>query len=284
MAMKRTVALVVKEDMQAQRTADAFTVWLGHRGVRVIRKTAVSDSSIPCCEAPLDADLAFVLGGDGTFLSAVRWIGNLEIPLLGIKFGEVGFLAEVVEDRLYEIAGAVLEGAYTAEERMCLRVRLSRGGELLVDEKVLNDVVISKSALARLARVCTEIDGRYLTTYTGDGLIIATPTGSTAYSMAAGGPVVHPTIDAILLTPICPFTLTNRPLILPGGVHVTVRLDPRSSGDIMLTCDGQFGHALQHGDTLWVVRAETPVRMITLPDQRYFDMLKTKLRWSGERI
>jgi NAD+ kinase len=167
---------------------------------------------------------------------------------------------------------------------MRLRVTLSRGGEILMEERVLNDVVISKSALARLARVRTEIDGRYLTTYTGDGLIIATPTGSTAYSMAAGGPVVHPAIEAILLTPICPFTLTNRPLILPDGVQITVRLDPRSSGDIMMTCDGQSGHALHHGDTLCVVRAEAPVRMITLPDQRYFDVLKAKLRWSGERI
>lgn len=282
--MARTVALVVKDDGQAQKTADAFSVWLGHRGVQVLRKTVVAENPMSCCDAPAGVDLVFVLGGDGTFLSAARWIGDFEIPLLGVKFGEVGFLAEVLEDRLYEIADAVLEGRYTAEERMRLRVTLSRGGEVRVEERVLNDVVISKSALARLARVRTEIDGRYLTTYTGDGLIIATPTGSTAYSMAAGGPVVHPAIDAILLTPICPFTLTNRPLILPDGVQVTVRLDPRSSGDIMMTCDGQSGHALQHGDTLSVLRAASPVRMITLPDQRYFDVLKTKLRWSGERI
>ncbi|MCW7754947.1 NAD(+)/NADH kinase [Desulfobotulus sp. H1] len=282
--MAATVGLIVKEDEQAQKTADAFSVWLANRGLKVVRHSASGEEVLSYCGAPSEVEVVFALGGDGTFLSAARWIGNRGVPLLGVKFGEVGFLAEVVEDRLYEIADAVLEGYYTAEERMCLRVSLHRGGQVLLEERVLNDVVISKGALARLARVRTEIDGRYLTTYTGDGLIIATPTGSTAYSMAAGGPVVHPFLKAILLTPICPFTLTNRPLILPDGVRVTVRLDPRSSEDIMLTCDGQSGHALQHGDSLSVVRAEIPVRMITLPDQRYFDVLKAKLRWSGERI
>ncbi|TYT74739.1 NAD(+)/NADH kinase [Desulfobotulus mexicanus] len=282
--MARTVGLMVKDDEQAQRTADAFSVWLVNRGLEVVRALASGYGPVACCKAVKGVEVVFVLGGDGTFLSAARWVGNLGVPLLGVKFGEVGFLAEVPEDRLYEIADAVLQGFYTAEERMCLKVSLHRGDEILLEERVLNDVVIAKSAMARLARVRTEIDGRYLTTYTGDGLIVATPTGSTAYSMAAGGPVVHPFLEAILLTPICPFTLTNRPLILPEAARITIRLDSRSSENIMLTCDGQSGHDLQHGDSLCVERANTPLRLITLPGQRYFDVLKAKLRWSGERI
>lgn len=282
--MSPKVGLVVKEDTQAFKVADAFSLWLVHQGITVFQESAQASSPIPSSGAPCDLDLVFVLGGDGTFLAAARWVGNLGIPILGIKFGEVGFLAEEIAERLYETASSVLEGNYTLEERMCLRVALQRGEEVLLEERSLNDVVIFKGALARLARVRTEIDGRYLTTYAGDGLIVATPTGSTAYSMAAGGPVVHPSIEAILLTPICPFTLTNRPLILRNDARIGIHLDPRSSEEIMVTCDGQIGYPMHHGEALVVSRAQTPVKLVKLPGKRYFDVLKEKLHWSGERI
>lgn len=282
--MLEKIGLVVKEDTRALKVADAFSRWLDHRGLSVFRETARGSKPVPACGAPPDLDLVFALGGDGTFLAAARWVGNLGIPILGVKFGEVGFLAEEVAERLYETAGSVLEGNFDLEERMCLRVTLQRGDEVLLEERALNDVVISNGALARLARVRTEIDGRYLTTYAGDGLIVATPTGSTAYSMAAGGPVVHPSIEAILLTPICPFTLTNRPLILKDDAKITIYLDPRSSEHVMMTCDGHAGYPLHHGESLVVSRAKVPVKLVRLPGKRYFDILKEKLRWSGERI
>ena len=281
--MKR-VGLVVKSDIYAARTAQSFLHWLEEQGVDVVFRENNGAETGDADRAPDDLEAVFVLGGDGTFLSAVRWIGDQDIPVLGVKFGEVGFLAEVREDAMYNAARQVLSGDYTAEDRMRLKMVLKRNEKVIAEERVLNDLVISKSALARLARVRTEIDGKYLTTFTGDGLIMATPTGSTAYSMAAGGPVVHPEVDAILLTPVCAFTLTNRPLILPDSARISVQLDPRSTESIIVTCDGQAGFEFRHGDELVVERAVRPIRLITMPDQQYFDVLKAKLRWSGERI
>ena len=147
----------------------------------------------------------------------------------------------------------------------------------------MNDIVINKGALARLARIKTYINDRYLTTFRADGLIVSTPTGSTGYSLAAGGPIIHPTVPGIVITPICPFTLTNRPIIVPDSVCINLRLD-KSASDIMLTFDGQAGLEITEKDTIIVRKGCQPIQMITLPDRHYFDVLKTKLRWSGERI
>ena len=159
---------------------------------------------------------------------------------------------------------------------------MTRGSRPAVQETVLNDIVINKGALARLAYIRTQIDEHYLTTYRADGLIIATPTGSTAYSLAAGGPIVHPQVPGIVMTPICPFTLTNRPLILPESAEIKVRLE-KGSSDIMLTFDGQQGLEIDERDTILVRKSSHPVHMINLPGQNYFDVLKEKLRWSGGR-
>ncbi len=223
-----------------------------------------------------------MLGGDGTFLSAVRWIGNQTIPILGFKFGEVGFLAETAEDSLFPTAEAVLNGRFAIHPRMQLLVRVFRNDASIAEETVLNDVVINKGALARLSNIITYIDDHYLTTYRADGLILATPTGSTAYSLAAGGPVIHPAVPGFIMTPICPFTLTNRPLIVPDTVEVKIRLD-RKTSDIILTFDGQLGLEIDHRDAILIRKSAYPVHMITMPDMNYFDVLKTKLRWSGGR-
>jgi NAD+ kinase len=166
---------------------------------------------------------------------------------------------------------------------MRLQVELNRRGEIFVQETVLNDVVINKGALARLAHIRTYIDRQYLTTYKADGLIVATPTGSTAYSLAAGGPILHPGVPAIIMTPISPFTLTNRPLIIPDSACITIRLEEKSE-DIMLTFDGQAGLEIDEKDTIIVRKGKHPINMITMPDQEYFDVLKAKLRWSGGRV
>jgi NAD+ kinase len=281
------VGLVVKEDSKAKNRAEDLEKWLRNKGVEVVRKEYLPPdqflSGRKQTKAPRDLFCIFVLGGDGTFLSAVRWIGDQSIPVLGVKFGEVGFLAETSEESLFSAAEAVLSNSFTTSPRMRLQVTLSRNGKKIINETVLNDVVINKGALARLAHIETYINDHYLTTYRADGLIVSTPTGSTAYSLAAGGPVIHPSVPAVIMTPICPFTLTNRPLIIPDTSVIKIRLEKRSS-HIMLTFDGQQGVKITNKDTIVIKKSPHPINMIIIPDQDYYDVLKTKLRWSGGRV
>lgn len=282
----KKIGLVIKADAKANEKADELEQWLQSRGVEVIRKKTrapgLRDPREHQKSAPSDLSCIFVLGGDGTFLSAVRWIGNSNIPVLGIKFGEVGFLAEISEENLLSNVEMILAGKYKLKPRMRFDVQVNREGQTIARETVLNDVVINKGALARLAHIDTYIDEIYLTTYSGDGLIIATPTGSTAYSLAAGGPVIHPEVPGIIMTPICPHTLTNRPLILPEDVSIKIKLEEGSS-DMMLTFDGQVGLEINGRDEILVKKAQQPLNMIRIHGLQYFDILKTKLRWSGGR-
>ena len=283
----KKVGIVIKEDTEAIRKADELESWLISRDIEVVRKEdlrprrriADMDKSF----APPDLFCIFVLGGDGTFLSAVRWIGDQNIPILGVKFGEVGFLAEIAEDSLFFVAEAVLNNEFVTKPRMRLLVKVIREERELACETVLNDIVVNKKALARLAHIETYIDDHYMTTYSADGLIIATPTGSTAYSLAAGGPIIHPGVAGILITPICPFTLTNRPLVVPDSACIKVRL-ARESLDIILTFDGQGCIEIDENDTIIIQKGSYPINMITMPDQHYIDVLKDKLRWSGGRV
>ena len=283
----KKIGIVVKADAKATKKADELESWLRSKDIDVVRKEnlppkrriADKDKSF----APADLLYIFVLGGDGTFLSAVRWIGNQNIPIIGVKFGEVGFLAETVEENLFSAAEAVLNNEFDIEPRMRLLVKVIRKEKELACETVLNDIVINKGALARLAHIEMYINDHYLTTYSADGLIVATPTGSTAYSLAAGGPIIQPSVPGILLTPICPFTLTNRPLIVPDSVCIKIRLGKKPS-DIMLTFDGQAGLEINEEHTIIIRKGLYPINMITLSGQHYFDVLKTKLRWSGGRV
>jgi len=278
----KSIGLYVKKDAEACRKAAELENWLVARGCNVIRQSSPSLSA-DMAGAPDSLECVMVLGGDGTFLSAVRWIGRQRIPLLGVKFGEVGFLAETTEDQLFGAAQMVLDNRFAIRERMQLSVTVLRGGRPVMNGIVLNDVVINKGALARLADIETHVDNHYLTTFRADGLIIATPTGSTAYSLAAGGPVIHPGVAGIVMTPICPFTLTNRPLIIPDSACIEMRL-AKPSEDIMLTMDGQAGCNITGGDAVRICKDNHSVRMITLPDHNYYDILKEKLHWSGGRV
>ncbi len=283
--MKR-VGLVVKNDPLAIQKAGELEIWLKSRDIEVFRKENFSPNPSPSGyrHAPNDMFCVLVLGGDGTFLSAVRWIGDAAIPVLGVKFGEVGFLAEISEDNLFEAAAAIIHQNFTTFSRMRLRADILRMDECIATETVLNDIVINKGALARLASIKTLLDDHYLTTYRADGLIVATPTGSTAYSLAAGGPIVHPTVPGIILSPICPFTLTIRPLVIPDSVVITIVLEKEAS-DVLVTFDGQSGIELRDNDTIRIQKSPYPVHMIGLPGQRsYFDLVKAKLRWSGGRV
>jgi NAD+ kinase len=286
LAVKK-IGIVVKADAEATKKADELENWLRSKDIDVVRKENLPPKSKIAGKeksfAPADLLYIFVLGGDGTFLSAVRWIGDQNIPIIGVKFGEVGFLAETVEENLFSAAEAVLNNQFNIEPRMRLLVKVLRNEKELARETVFNDIVINKGALARLAHIETYINDHYLTTYSADGLIVATPTGSTAYSLAAGGPIIHPAVPGILMTPICPFTLTNRPLIVPDSANIKIRLGKKSS-DIMLTFDGQIGLEINEEHTIIIRKGLYPVKMITLPGQQYFDVLKAKLRWSGGRI
>jgi len=272
----KRIGLVIKNDEKAQKKARELEKRLGDQCVVIdIRNSKNKD-------IPDDLLCMIVLGGDGTFLSAARFIENLKIPLMGVKFGEVGFLAETTEDNLNKAITLMLEGKYTIQKRTRLDIKVVRGNEQIIDVDVLNDAVINKSALSRLASCAVYLDSTYLTTYRADGLIVATPTGSTAYSLAAGGPVVYPAVPSIILTPICPFTLTNRPLIIPDSTRIEIRLEG-SPEDIILTLDGQEGFEMDPKDKIFIKKSRNDIKMISFEDQSYFKVLKTRLKWSGGR-
>jgi NAD+ kinase len=278
--------LFTKPDPKVIGKADDFEKWLRAHHLEVLRQQSRPpgrpvEADQPW-EAPPGLDCVFVLGGDGTFLSAARWVGQRDIPVIGIKFGEVGFLAEIAAEQLYAAAEHVIKREFTITRRMRLDITVIREDKTIARESVLNDVVINKGALARLASIDTHVDDQFLTTFRADGLIVASPTGSTAYSLAAGGPVIHPEVPGIILTPICPFTLTNRPLIVPDGARIKIRLQNQSS-DNMLTFDGQLGLGISDRDTILVQKGGHPLSLITLPGHNYFDILKAKLSWSGGR-
>ena len=280
------IGIVVKADDAAQRKADELESWLTKRGIEVVQKKnfphgrKVSDQMQPF--APSDRFCVFVWGGDGTFLSAVRWIGDQKIPVLGVNFGETGFLAETGENELFAITELILNRKFSIEPRMRLRVRVIRGEEERAGETVLNDVVVNKGALARLAHIKTYLDDYNLTTYRADGLIVATPNGSTASSLAAVGPILHAAGPGLIMTPICTFTLTNRPLMLPASVTMTIRLAKKSS-NIMLTFDGQMGLEIDDRDRIVVQKDHHAINMITISGDHYYDVLKTRLSWCGGR-
>ena len=272
---KQRVGIVIKNEAHAQKKAQKLIQTLGDRCVLIDTAQTVN---------PLPDDLIciIVLGGDGTFLSVARFIENQDIPLVGVKFGEVGFLAETTEEDLYEAVETIFKGEYLIRERDRLEIRVMRKGEPIIVEDVLNDAVINKAALSRLASCAVYLDDTYLTTYRADGLIVATPTGSTAYSLAAGGPVVHPAVPSIILTPICPFTLTNRPLLIPDTTRVEIRLEG-SPEDMILTLDGQEGFEMDPRDKIFIRKSRNAVKTISFEDQSYFKVLKTRLKWSGGR-
>ena len=282
----KKVGLFVKKDKKAAKKADEFESWLKNKQIEVVRKESLPPGLHSPAKhrvsAPRDLSCLFVLGGDGTFLSAVRWIGDLNIPVLGVKFGKIGFLAETAAENLFTAAEKIFNDDYSIKRRMRLKVDVVRENKTITSVPVLNDIVINRGALARLADVETHIDDHYLTTFRSDGLIVATPTGSTAYSLAAGGPVIHPDVPGIIITPICPFTLTNRPLIVPDSIRITLKL-AKGASDIKLTFDGQEGLDIDDRDTIIVRKGSHALNMISLPGQHYFDVLKAKLRWSGGR-
>ncbi len=227
------------------------------------------------------ADLYVVIGGDGTLLSVARAIASQPRPILGVNLGGLGFLTETSLEEMPEVLVEVLEGRYLLERRMALDATLLRSGRSIARQIVLNDVVITKSAVARIIDLSLSIDRHFVTTYKADGLIVSTPTGSTAYSLSAGGPIIHPEMQAVLIAPICPHTLTMRPLVVPedSAVEVALRTD---ASEVYLTLDGQVGHPMRARDRVRVRRSRLPVLMVRSGRKTYYEVLRHKLHW-GER-
>ncbi|MBI3602987.1 MAG: NAD(+)/NADH kinase [Nitrospirae bacterium] len=224
------------------------------------------------------ADMVIVLGGDGTMLSAARLVEERGVPILGVNMGGLGFLTEVSLEHLYPSLERVFAQEYSLDDRLMILAQMHRHGEHVAQATVLNDVVVSKGTLSRMIEIQIMIDGKFVTNLRGDGLIVSTPTGSTAYSLSAGGPIITPSIQALILTPICPHTLTHRPLLIPSSAALEVTLTSEDEG-AMTTFDGQVGIAMTQGDTVAIGASEHRTRLVRFSDRTYYDVIRRKLKW-----
>ena len=287
MAAVKTVAIFAKPNApQALKLVPELLAWLAAHGIdaRLDNETAHYAGMLVGLDrqhVPEGCDLAIVLGGDGTLLSAARAIGSRSIPLLAVNLGGLGFLTSIPTEDLYTELERALTAAPRITRRKMLRVSLVREGAVVAEYQALNDVVIAKSSIARIVDLETWADGSFVCEYKADGLIISTPTGSTAYSLSAGGPIIYPTVNAICLTPICPHTLTNRPLIIPAEMGVRV-VSKAAAEESFLTVDGQVGSPLEAGDAVECAISDFDVLLVRPPHKTFFDVLRQKLKW-GER-
>lgn len=281
----RKIGLVLKRhDPRVRDVVTEIIPWLQARGVEVFldQETAsqypLSSSVRAADELAASVEVIAVFGGDGTFLYAARLVGSSGVPLLGINLGSLGFLAEVKLEEMHAAFERLLDGHYRLEERVFLDVEVFRQEHQLAQYLALNDAVINKGALARIIELEVWVNSELVTITRADGLIISTPTGSTAYSISAGGPIVYPTLGAFIITPICPHTLSNRPVVVPDGALVGICL--RHGGDVMLTVDGQVGMPLTQGDCIRLRKAGAAIRVIQATDATFFKLLREKLKWN----
>ena len=283
--MIRTVGLVVKyEEPKAIEMLSWLVPWLKEKRKQVLVEPGVFRNGARSCtkrEMVKRADLIVVLGGDGTFLSVARLVERPKVPILGVNLGGLGFITEVAVDELESVLERTLAGDFSVERRMTLEVQVHSKRVKPKKFRVLNDAVIAKGARSRIIDLEAYVGKEYLCTYRADGLIISTPTGSTAYSLAAGGPILYPSLGAIVLSPICPHTLTNRPIVVSS--KSTIRVTLRSAGDtVILSPDGQQGVLLKDGDVVEVRDYGVPISLVKAPSRGYFEILRNKLKW-GER-
>ena len=286
--MIRSVGIVCKPIREVVSSmVPPLVQWLGERKIAVF----VDQETAQCVDpgapvVPRDAlaariDLLIVLGGDGTLLSATRALGGQKVPILAVNLGGLGFLTSVTREELYPVLERVLAGEHQVSERMMLVAKILRNNETADRQVALNDAVINKAALARMLDFDVYVDRAQVGRYRADGLIVATPTGSTAYSLAAGGPVVHPELDALVITPICPHMLTNRPLVIPDTACVEIDI-AAAEEPVYLTLDGQVGFKLEPRDRVAITKSPSRVAFVQSPQKSYFEVLRSKLRW-GER-
>lgn len=286
----RTIGIIYKRSFElARQEALKLEAWLKEKGLVVYsEEVSASETSNSCQDTPSnfpnDMDALVVLGGDGTLLGAARRVGQYGIPILGVNIGGLGFLTEIQLKRLYPDVEMMLQERLEVESRLMLETTVLRDDAEICRFLVLNDVVINKGQLARIIDLDVHINDQFLTTFRADGLIISTPTGSTAYNLSAGGPILYPTLANFILTPICPFTLTNRPIILPDSDTVSIGMGEESEEKVSLTFDGQVGFDFSHGDKVIIRKSKKRIKLIKSPDQTYFEILRAKLMWGGVTV
>ncbi len=288
-SIKRIGIVLKPHQPDALRTLCELATWLHQRGIsllggpeiereRIQQQTGCAVEEIPTEQLAANVDLILVLGGDGTMIATARTVGDREVPVLGVNYGGLGYLAEFRIEELYDALQTILDGNYRLDPRVMLDVELRRGEELLKQNRVLNDVVINKSALARIIEIEANLNQQFVNAFRADGLIVSTPTGSTAYNLSAGGPVIFPSMNAVVITPICPFTLSNRPIVVPDDAIIELCLKTEQE-DVALTLDGQVGFPLKVEDRVVIRKSETTFNLVQPMNRNYFDVLRDKLRW-----
>jgi NAD+ kinase len=284
------VGIVLKPHQpDALKTICELVVWLAERNIHLVggpeieRERIEHQTGCPVQEVQADkladkVDLILVLGGDGTMIATARMIGDQDVPVLGVNYGGLGYLAEFRIEELYSALESILAGNYQLDKRVMLSVELRRGDTVITSNRVLNDVVINKSALARIIEIEAYLNRHFVNSFRADGLIVSTPTGSTAYNLSAGGPVIFPSMNAVVITPICPFTLSNRPIVVPDNAEIELLLKTEHE-EVALTLDGQVGFPLKPEDRVTIRKSRTTFNLIQPMNRNYFDVLRDKLRW-----
>ena len=288
-SIKRIGIVVKPNHPDALRTLCSLAQWLSERNIEIVCGPAIEHDRIEKetgCPVQVVApevlatsvDLILVLGGDGTMIATARMVGDAETPVIGVNYGGLGYLAEFRIDELYTALEAILAGQFVLQRRLMLTVELWRNDAEATHSRVLNDVVINKSALARIIEIEAYLNQQFVNSFRADGLIISTPTGSTAYNLSAGGPVIYPSMHAMIITPICPFTLSNRPIVVPDDAVIELRLKTPSE-EVALTLDGQVGFPLQTQDRVLIRKSRTAFNLVQPMNRNYFEVLRDKLRW-----
>ena len=288
-SIKRIGIVLKPHQPDALKTICELVAWLAEREIKLVggpeiererveHQTGCSIDEAPTEQLAADADLMLVLGGDVTMIATARMIGDREVPVLGVNYGGLGYLTEFRIEELYSALESILAGNYRLDKRVMLSVELRRSDSSLTSNRVLNDVVINKSALARIIEIEVYFNNQFVNSFRADGLIVSTPTGSTAYSLSAGGPVIFPSMNAIAITPICPFSLSNRPLVVPDDAEIELLLKTDNE-DVALTLDGQVGFPLKVADRVVIRKSRTTFNLIQPSNRNYFDVLRDKLRW-----
>jgi NAD+ kinase len=285
-SIENLVVVAKIDGTEGARMASELGRWLDERGIGVRYDADTSaalgrDGGVPRGTLPDAVDLVIAIGGDGTLLSVARTAVPRGVPILGVNFGSLGFLTELQPDELFSGLETVLRGDYSIEERQTLRVRHLRAGRVRQEYALLNDAVLTKSALARMITINVRVDDEEVATYTSDGLIVSTPTGSTAYNLSAGGPILDPRMHAFVIAPICPHTMTYRPLVVPGDVSLDVRLLSSAEEAVYLTLDGQIGFPFGTEDSLEIDHHPHPARLVRVAGRPFFEVLRRKLRWGA---
>ena len=286
----KRIGLVLKPHQpDALRTICELATWVADRDITLVggpeiereqirQQTGCSVDEVSSDKLAHDVDLLLVLGGDGTMIATARLMGDREVPVLGVNFGGLGYLAEFRIEELYNALESILSGNYRLDKRVMLDVELLRGDQRVTSNRVLNDVVINKSALARIIEIEANLNHQFVNSFRADGLIVSTPTGSTAYNLSAGGPVIYPSMNAIVITPICPFTLSNRPIVVPDDAVIELCLKTEQE-EVALTLDGQVGFPLNVEDRVVIRKSATTFNLVQPMNRNYFDVLRDKLRW-----